>query len=63
MSATEVLPPRPETAPKAAAHWRREGGSVRCLLCPHNCLVAEGKRGICGVRENRSGTLCATTYG
>ncbi len=63
MSATDVLPPRPETCAKAASHWRREGGSVRCLLCPHNCLVAEGKRGVCRVRENRGGTLCPITYG
>lgn len=63
MCATEVLPPRAETAAKVAAHWRTEGGSVRCALCPHNCLIAEGKRGICRVRENRGGALHALTYG
>ncbi len=63
MCATEVLPPAPETSVKAAAHWRREGGAVRCLLCPHACLIAEGKRGICRVRENRGGTLYPMTYG
>jgi pyruvate formate lyase activating enzyme len=35
---------------------------VACRLCPHDCLIAEGKRGICGVRENRDGTLMALTY-
>ncbi len=36
---------------------------VRCGLCPHECLIAEGKRGLCGVRENRQGVLYALTYG
>lgn len=33
------------------------GRSVRCHLCRHRCLIADGKRGICRVRENRSGVL------
>jgi pyruvate formate lyase activating enzyme len=36
---------------------------VVCRLCPHDCRIAEGKRGICGVRENRDGTLIALSYG
>lgn len=63
MCATDVLPLRADTSPKIAAHWRREDGSVRCLLCPNDCLVAEGKRGVCRVRENRGGALVALTYG
>jgi pyruvate formate lyase activating enzyme len=35
---------------------------VACHLCPHECLIADGKRGICGVRENRGGMLIALTY-
>ena len=54
MSGTDLHP---------AAHWRTEGGSVRCELCPHRCLLSEGKQGICGVRENRDGRLFALTYG
>ncbi|NQT52021.1 AmmeMemoRadiSam system radical SAM enzyme, partial [bacterium] len=30
---------------------------------PHACRIADGKRGRCGVRSNRAGTLCADTYG
>jgi pyruvate formate lyase activating enzyme len=30
---------------------------VRCSLCAHRCAIGEGKRGICGVRENRDGVL------
>jgi pyruvate formate lyase activating enzyme len=47
----------------AASHWHTEGDAVRCDLCPHRCRIAEGKAGICGVRENRGGTLRAATYG
>lgn len=48
-----------------ASWWSPEddGGSVRCGLCPHGCRIADGRRGVCGVRENRGGTLFALTYG
>ncbi len=36
---------------------------VKCSLCPHKCKISPGKRGICGVRENREGTLCTLVYG
>ena len=38
-------------------------GHVRCLLCRHNCLIDEGHRGICKVRENRGGILYSLNYG
>lgn len=38
-------------------------GRVRCGVCPHHCVIAEGKRGICAVRKNREGTLYALNYG
>ena len=47
---------------RVAAHWHREGEAVRCDLCPHRCRIAEGKSGVCGVRENRGGSLYAATY-
>ncbi|MGA7827796.1 MAG: AmmeMemoRadiSam system radical SAM enzyme [Geobacteraceae bacterium] len=39
------------------------GKKVRCGLCRFRCLVADGKRGICGVRENREGVLYTLVYG
>lgn len=30
---------------------------VRCTLCPHDCRIALGHRGACGVRINRGGRL------
>ena len=32
-------------------------GAVRCHACGHNCLIREGKRGICQVRFNKGGKL------
>ena len=40
-----------------------DDSKVRCFLCAHHCVVAEGKRGICGVRENRDGLLYSLVYG
>ena len=37
---------------------------VNCNLCSHRCRkIAESKRGICGVRENRDGALYTLVYG
>lgn len=38
-------------------------GTVRCGLCPFRCMVADGRRGNCGVRENRSGRYYTLVYG
>ncbi|MDO9557950.1 MAG: AmmeMemoRadiSam system radical SAM enzyme [Coriobacteriia bacterium] len=43
--------------------WEADDGRVHCLLCPHDCRIAAGHAGVCGVRENRDGRLIATTYG
>jgi pyruvate formate lyase activating enzyme len=46
-----------------ASFYSLEAGKVRCSLCPHSCLISEGKRGICGVREHRKGRLYSLIYG
>ena len=38
------------------------GMKVRCHLCPHLCLIAEGKAGICRVRHNHQGMLYTSVY-
>ncbi|MCP4688625.1 MAG: AmmeMemoRadiSam system radical SAM enzyme, partial [Desulfobacterales bacterium] len=40
-----------------------KGLTVRCNVCNHRCIVKDGKRGICGVRENSSGKLESLVYG
>lgn len=40
-----------------------ESGKVRCELCPHTCLIGEGKAGICRVRVNRGGKLTTLVNG
>lgn len=40
-----------------------EGDRIRCGLCPNDCLIAEGARGICGARGVVDGRLRALTYG
>jgi len=48
---------------EAMLYEKLEDGRVRCGVCPHHCVIAQGKRGICAVRENREGTLYALNYG
>jgi len=49
---------------KEAMFYEREPeGKVRCGLCRFNCLISDGGRGVCAVRENRGGTLYSLVYG
>jgi len=48
---------------KQARLWKPlKQGTIQCRLCNHYCAIQSGKRGICGVRENREGTLYALNY-
>ena len=47
---------------KIAKFWEKKNNVVRCRLCPHNCIIREGKRGVCKVRENRNGKLYTLIY-
>ena len=48
---------------EARLYNRHEDGSVDCFLCSFHCRISDGKRGICGVRENAGGTLFTLVYG
>ncbi len=48
---------------EAYLYDKLEGEKVRCNLCGHHCLIQPGRRGICGVRENRSGILETLVFG
>jgi pyruvate formate lyase activating enzyme len=48
---------------REARYWECTERGVRCLLCPHYCVVAEGRAGRCRGRRNIGGRLAAESYG
>jgi len=46
---------------KEAKFWHGNE-KIQCNLCPHGCVIPEGQRGICGVRENKGGKLYSLIY-
>lgn len=38
-------------------------GRILCELCPRKCVLGEGQRGFCFVRQNVGGQMVLTTYG
>ncbi len=40
-----------------------EDGKVQCHLCSHRCVIKQGRRGKCNVRENQEGVLQTLVYG
>ncbi len=70
--ATSVAVPRRARAAVARGHvvahrseWftAMDDGLVQCTLCPRSCVVPDGKRGHCEVRENRGGEYYSLVYG
>lgn len=47
---------------EAMFYEKMDNGRVKCVLCNHFCVISIGKRGICGVRENRDGILYSLVY-
>jgi len=48
---------------EAMFYQKLEDNKVWCQLCPRRCIISEGKRGFCRVRENREGKLYTLVYG
>jgi len=47
-----------------ASYWKSVGkGKVQCVLCPNQCVIPPGGRGICRVRANYNGKLYLLVYG
>lgn len=38
-------------------------GRLKCTLCPRDCMLADGQRGLCFVRQRRGDNIELTTYG
>jgi len=52
------------TAIVPTKYWHTlEDGRVQCDLCPRECKLHEGQRGLCFVRENLNNQIVLTTYG
>jgi pyruvate formate lyase activating enzyme len=54
---------RKRTWAREARHFRQLRRSVRCRLCPNNCLLHPGDRGRCRNRVNHDGKLYTLVYG
>jgi len=46
-----------------ATLFKQAGDKVQCTLCPHNCIIKDGRSGICGARKNNGGSVELLTYG
>lgn len=46
-----------------ASHYHSEGENVICDLCPHRCVLAPDRFGLCKSRKNVDGKLVAYNYG
>src|SRR5262245_53832259 len=45
-------------------YWHSlEDGRVQCDVCPRNCKLQEGQRGMCFVRARQNDQIVLTTYG
>jgi len=53
------------TAGSAPARWwhRLDDGRVQCDLCPRDCRLHEGQRGLCFVRQRVGDAMVLTTHG
>ncbi len=51
------------TLKPALFYENAEDTSLRCLLCPHQCLLKDGQTGICQARINHEGILYSLNFG
>ena len=52
-----------EELKEAVLYEKLENRNVKCNLCNRRCTIGIGRKGFCGVRENRDGTLYSLVYG
>jgi pyruvate formate lyase activating enzyme len=63
LNCTSCHSTKEESLPVSYCHTPHTGSYVQCNLCPRRCVIAEGERGECRVRENRGGRLYSMVYG
>ena len=55
---------RRHSRPGPARWWHRlDDGRIQCDLCPRDCKLHEGQRGMCFVRQRVGDAMVLTTYG
>lgn len=60
---TTAIPTTPAGGLREAMFYDTQAdGRVHCRLCPHDCRIADGVIGACGVRVNHHGTLFTLVY-
>ena len=60
-----LLPPQTTRTDglKPGGWWTRQDDRILCQLCPRECLLKDGDRGFCFVRQNVDDEMVLTTYG
>jgi pyruvate formate lyase activating enzyme len=54
----------PAESSHPARYWHRlESGRIQCDVCPRDCVLSEGQRGLCFVRKREGDAMVLTTYG
>ena len=62
MNAPPIVEPAADAHP--ARWWHRlPDGRLQCDLCPRDCKLHDGQRGLCFVRERRGDAMVLATYG
>jgi pyruvate formate lyase activating enzyme len=53
------------SSPLHPARWwhRLDDGQIECDLCPRDCKLGDGQRGLCFVRQRAGDQMVLTTYG
>jgi len=46
-----------------ARHFHADGDKIVCDVCPRDCRLADGQRGLCFVREREGDAIVLDTYG
>ncbi len=60
----EAIAAGPASTPYPARWWHAlPDGRLQCDLCPRDCKLHEGQRGLCFVRERQGDAIVLSTYG
>ncbi|MBM3309631.1 MAG: AmmeMemoRadiSam system radical SAM enzyme [Candidatus Altiarchaeales archaeon] len=67
----QELPAASQTMTQSLSKWSKEaynfiqlgGNRVKCMTCPHGCILDENGVGICRAKVNKNGKLYSIAYG